>query len=89
MDDGIRTGNQTEVVSAKHEILALARTHGITYRPTALDVLGNDITRLAGDDVHFDKIQYLLLALRRAGKLSTAEANRLHIAYLRQRSREL
>ena len=73
----------TKVRSAKEEILALARAHGVTYRPTPLDELGNAITRLAGDDVQLDEVELLLLAIRRAGHLTSAEATRLHGEYLR------
>ena len=70
--------------SARDEILALARQHGVTYQPTALDELGNAMSRHAGDDVQLDDTESLLLALERAGHLSTNEANRLHAAYMRQ-----
>ncbi len=74
-----------KVRSAMEEILALARAHGVAYRPTALDDLGNAITRLAGDDVPLDDTESLLLALERAGHLSAGDADRLHVAYMRQR----
>ena len=70
--------------SAQDEILSLARQHGVTYQPTELDELGNAMARLAGDDVQLDEAESLLLALERAGHLSTTEANRLHVAYMRQ-----
>jgi hypothetical protein len=72
--------------SAQDEILALARQHGVTYEPTELDTLGNAMSRLAGDDVVLDDTELLLLALERAGHLSTKDANRLHVAYMGQRS---
>jgi hypothetical protein len=72
-----------KVRSAKDEILALASRHGVTYKPTQLDKLGNAITRLAGDDIELDEPAQLLLALRRAGHLTGVEATRLHGAYLR------
>jgi hypothetical protein len=67
-----------KVRSAKEEGLAVACAHGVTYRPTPLDELGNVITRLAGDDVQLDEPARLLLALSRVGHLSKAEAARLH-----------
>ena len=73
--------------SAKEEILALARKHGVAYKPTELDRLGNAMAQLAGDDVKLDDTEHLLLALERAGHLSTKDANRLHVAYIRQRRR--
>jgi len=72
-----------KVRSAKEEILALAREHGVTYQPTPLDELGNVITRLAGDEVQLDEPALLLLALTRAGHLTSTEATRLHGEYLR------
>ena len=70
--------------SAQDEILVLARQHGVTYRPMPLDQLGETMSRLAGDDVNLDDTERLLLALERAGHLSTRDANRLHVAYLRR-----
>lgn len=69
--------------SAQDEILALARQHGVTYKPTELDQLGNAMARLAGNEVELDEPARLLLALRRAGHITSAEAARLHGAYLR------
>jgi hypothetical protein len=69
--------------SAQDEITALARQHGVSYQPTDLDALGNAMTRLAGDDVELDETELLLLALRRAGHVTKAEAVHLHGAYLR------
>jgi len=87
MDDSTTsaiTKNRTGALSAREQILALAREHGINYRPNALDALGDAITRLAGDDVTFDETELLLLALERAGSLTIGDADRLHIAYMRQ-----
>jgi len=72
-----------KVRSAKEEILALAREHGVTYQPTALDDLGNAITRLAGDDVQLDDTQLLLLALVRAGVVTREKSAALRASYLR------
>jgi hypothetical protein len=74
------------VLSAREQILALARSRRIAYLPNAVDDLGNAITQLAGDDVRFDDTELLLLALERAGCVSTGEADRLHIAHMRQRA---
>jgi hypothetical protein len=70
--------------AAQDEILALARQHGVTYRPMPLDRLGDAMSRLACDEVELDDTERLLLALERAGHLSTKDANRLHVAYMRQ-----
>jgi hypothetical protein len=89
MDDStasVITEDRTGVLSAREQILALARECGIAYLPNAVDDLGNVITQLAGDDVRFDETELLLLALERAGCVSTGEADRLHIAHMRQRA---
>jgi hypothetical protein len=74
---------KTKFRSAKEEILALARQHGVTYQPTKLDEQAVAMTRLAGDDVELDEPGLLVLALQRAGHITSAEANRLHAEYLR------
>ena len=83
MDD--RT-TKTKPRSAKEEILALAREHGVTYQPTVTDDLADAMSRLSGDDVQLDETVLLLLAVERAGHLSPSDADRLHIAYMRQRT---
>jgi len=72
-----------KIRSAKEEILALARMHGVTYRPTMYDDLADSITCLAGDDVELDEPALLLIALQRAGHITAAESARLHGKYLR------
>jgi len=59
------------------------KRHHVRYRQTALDVFGSHVTRLSGDDVTLDEPALLLLALRRAGHISSEEAARLHGDYLR------
>ena len=82
MDDIITQPRQATRLSAKDEILALARHHGVAYEATALDRMADDITRLSGDDVELDDPAQLLLALERSGRITPAEATRLHGAYL-------
>ena len=88
LKNGFAMHNSTpiEMRAAQDEILALARQHGVTYKPMPLDKLGDVMSRLAGDDVELDDTERLLLALERAGHLSTKDANRLHSAYLRQQN---
>jgi len=89
MDDlaaSVIAKDRTGVLFAREQILALAQARGVVYRPNALDDLGNAVTRLAGDDVRLDDTELLLLALERAGCVSTGEADRLHIAHMRQRA---
>jgi hypothetical protein len=83
MDD---ISTKTKLRSAKEEILALARKHGVTYQPTAHDDLADTFARLSGDDAQLDDTVLLLLALERAGHVSAQDADRLHVAYMRQRT---
>ena len=62
----------------------MAEQYGVSYTPIASDVWACEATRLAGDEVSFDKIEWLLIALQRAGHLSNAEALRLQVAHLRE-----
>lgn len=62
----------------------LARRNQIAYEPTQIDQLANDITRLAGDDVDFDPIEQMLIALQRAGKINRLQMVRLQARYLRE-----
>jgi len=62
----------------------MARRHHVHYTATPTDALAHDITRLAGDDVVFDEVEQMLLALQRAGHLSRRELVRLQANYLRE-----
>jgi hypothetical protein len=62
----------------------LADRYHVSYRPTDTDELAQHITRISGDDVVFDEIEQLLIALQRAGHLSRTEAVLLQADYLRQ-----
>ena len=62
----------------------LARRNHIAYGPTPTDRLANDITRLAGDEVDFDPIEQMLIALQRAGKINRMLMVRLQARYLRE-----
>jgi hypothetical protein len=65
-------------------IRKLARKYHVVYVRTQRDMLANHITRLAGDDVEFDEIEQLLIALQRAGHLTRIEAVRLQANYLHE-----
>ncbi len=65
-------------------IREMARKYHVTYIRTPHDALAHHITRLAGDDVQFDEIEQLLIALQRSGHLSRAEMVQLQAAYLRE-----
>ncbi len=65
-------------------IREMAREYHVTYIRTPRDALAHHITRLAGDDVQFDELEQLLIALQRSGHLSRAEMVQLQAAYLRE-----
>ena len=62
----------------------LAVFHGVRYVPTAADQWAETVTRLAGDEVRSGTVQDLLVALKRAGKLTKAEMATLLVNYLRE-----
>lgn len=65
-------------------IRKMAEERHVAYVRTPRDVEARHITRLAGDDVEFDEIEQLLIALQRSGYLSRAEMVQLQAAYLRE-----
>lgn len=68
----------------KDFILALAERNQITYARTYADQWAEDVTKLAGDDVRPDPVKDVLVALKRAGKLTSDEMVLLLINYLRE-----
>ena len=65
-------------------IRKMAEERRVTYVRRPRDVQAHHITRLAGDDVEFDEIEQLLIALQRSGYLSHGEMVQLQAAYLRE-----
>jgi len=65
----------------------LAKREGIVFAPTFADFWAKAVTKLAGDEVKSDKTNDLLVALTRAGKLSTRDMTRLLIAHHRNLAR--
>lgn len=63
----------------------LARQLGVGYTPTSSDQWAETVTRLAGDEVRSGPVQDLLVALKRAGKLSSDEMAELLVNHLRER----
>lgn len=63
----------------------LAGVHGVRYVPTPTDQWTATVTRLAGDEVRSGPVQDLLVALKRAGKLSKDDMASLLVNYLRER----
>lgn len=62
----------------------LARKHHISYTRTVGDEWAETVTRLAGDDVRSDGTGDLLVALKRAHKLSDREMTTLLISHQRE-----
>lgn len=75
--------NQAESETAAR-IRRMAEEYHVVYVLTSHDTLAHHITRLAGDDVHLDEIEQLLIALQRSGHLSRTEMVQLQAAYLRE-----
>ena len=65
-------------------VARLARKHQITYVRTAGDALAEAATRLAGDEVESDATGNLLVALKRAHKLSDREMATLLVHHRRE-----
>lgn len=67
----------------------LASRHQVSYSPTMSDQWAETVTKLAGDPVRTGPVQDLLVALQRAGKLSTAQMTTLLVNYLRERKQRV
>lgn len=63
-------------------VLKLAHQHNIHYVKTARDRWADKVTELAGDEVQFDEIEQLIIALERAKVVSSDDATNLIKAYL-------
>jgi len=74
---------QTESAVAAH-IRKMAQEYHVAYVRTSSDEFAYHVTRLAGEDVQFDEIEHLLIALQRSGHLSRVEMVQLQAAYLRE-----
>lgn len=70
-------------------VQGLARRFKVSYVPNSMDRWAETVTRLAGDEVHADDTQDLLVALKRSGKLSTDEMALLMVNYLRERKQNV
>lgn len=68
-------------------VAELARRHDVRYIRTFADQWAESATRLADDDVQSDDTGDLLVALRRADKLSDREMTSLLINHLREKKR--
>lgn len=84
MGAGMPTVEHTETPTSRY-VEELAASHGIAYVPTYGDEWAHHVTRLAGDEVQTDSTEYLLIALKRAGKIDGKELTRLVVAHLREK----
>lgn len=66
-------------------IKAIAKQHNVVYENTLYDGLADTITRLSDDDVVMDEVEILIIALERAGILSSEDVVPLHVNYLREK----
>lgn len=65
-------------------IRQMAEQHHVSYVSTQSDALALDISRHSGDDVVLDDVEQLLIALQRAGHLTSRDVMRLQASYLRE-----
>lgn len=70
-------------------VLNFAHYHKVSYSYNSMDQWADSVTRLAGDDVKHDNIEDLLVALKRAGKLSKKDVAMLAVNYLRERKQSV
>ncbi len=73
----------------KEYVLAMAEIHNVSYIYSSIDQFADSVTSLAGDDVKHDHVEDLLVALKRAGKLSMQQVALLSVNYLRERHASL
>jgi len=65
-------------------IRGLAQANNIAVVVSSNDVFAQHVTRLSGDDVLFDDIENMIVALQRAGILNRVQAVKLQARYLRE-----
>jgi hypothetical protein len=70
--------------STADAVRQMAAEHRVRYVPTQSDRLADQITRLSSDTVELDEIEYLLVALQRAGHISREQLIQLQARYLRE-----
>jgi hypothetical protein len=67
----------------------LAQRHHITAAKTYADVWAEQITSHSGDDVRSDDVERLVIALKKANKVTGAEMVQLLSHYLREKSQHV
>ncbi|WP_417276143.1 hypothetical protein [Castellaniella sp.] len=65
-------------------VRALARREGVKYKNMFADNWASAVTRLAGDTVHSDSTDDLLVALARSGKITTTDQLSMLVAHHRR-----
>ncbi|WP_272667676.1 hypothetical protein [Providencia sp. PROV117] len=70
-------------------VAELARYYKISYCYNAMDQWADAVTRLAGDEVVHDTVEDLLVALKRAGKITKQEVAMLSVNYLREQKQSV
>ena len=65
-------------------IRQMAEEHHVSYVLTRSDALALHISSHSGDDVIPDDVERLLIALQRAGHLTSRDVMRLQASYLRE-----
>ncbi|TAI59821.1 hypothetical protein [Bradyrhizobium sp. Leo170] len=65
-------------------IQRLASANNVAVVVSDNDLFAHHVTRLSGDDIHFDPIENTIVALQRAGILDRVQAVRLQARYLRE-----
>ena len=70
--------------STAASIREMATRYRVSYIPTQSDLLASHITRLSSDNVRLDEIEFMLIALQRAGHISRDQLVHLQACYLRE-----
>ena len=66
-------------------IHSLAKVHGVAYVKTNGDAWAETVTKLSGDEVETDDVDFLLVALKRAGVINSTDMVLLLVNYLREK----
>ncbi|MBE3655053.1 hypothetical protein BOO92_21420 [Vibrio navarrensis] len=66
-------------------VFKLAKQYNVSYAYNSIDQFADSVTSLAGDEVKHDPVEDLLVALKRAGKLTMQQVAMLSVNYLRER----
>lgn len=70
-------------------VVELARYYNVSYCYNVMDQWADAVTRLAGDEIVHDTVEDLLVALKRAGKITKQEVAKLSVNYLREQKQSV